>query len=253
MNINPINFTVQNSNYIKHETVQQQSAPIETQTGLSNYTVGQAIYARNNIAFEQKSNTYNINRKEINFIPNKNISIVYDYSSNITPLYLNYNSYALNDKEKIVRYLTEIILTGGKYVILDEYYGAPTNENKIHNKNLMYEKVCVDTSKNEIKPHIELKEFENHVISIYKSDISQELEFQKRLLKEDMKYNLSKNPDFTKRKEIYAYYSNIPQIYETIDSVSDVDIKNFINKFFINQKPIIHVNKENIGKNYANK
>ncbi len=190
------------------------------------------------IKLQSKNNIEDIK----NFVPNNQLACIRGIPDSY-PLNFNYKISFNNTKESLIGEIAELILTGDNYTVLEKYYNDPIDIKDPKQINTcLYWKIHADIAPNpDIDEKEEYKDFQKHVNNIYNSDFSKELEEYKNLLKDDYKYDLQENENGMERCKPFLVGEYF-QIYELINSITEQDIKNFIKKFIIEQKPIIHIN-----------
>ena len=190
------------------------------------------------IKFKSQNNIEDIK----NFIPNNQLACIMGIPDSY-PLSFNYKISFNNTKESLIGEIAELILTGDNYIVFEKYYKDPMEiRNPKQINTCLYWKIYADLEPNQdIAEKEEYKNFQKHVNNIYNSDFSKELEEYKNLLKDDYKYDLQENENAMERCKPFLVGEYF-QIYELINSISEQDIKNFIKKYIIEQKPIIHIN-----------
>ena len=217
---------------------------------LSNYEVGQAILNRNNIVFAKSitaktqqasyvtKNDYNNevfipNIKEIHINkPSNNV-----YLENVYPVPIN----NFRDK-KICEYLTLLILFNRS-----PYISEDSGLSKVDtiNKNLMNSAYCLKfqftpTGNENIKnTDNAILIFQGMLNSLYQDDIESTLTAIQNKEKEIIQNKIQ-------AKDASLKNINIPELYNTIDSINADDVKSFLSKYIISQPPIIFFNE---GKN----
>ena len=176
------------------------------------------------------------------FIPNTQLVCIRDLPDSY-PLNFNYKISFNNTKESLIGEIAELILTGDNYIVLEKYYNDPIEiRNPKQTNTCLYWKINTDIAPNQdINEKEEYKKFQKYVNNIYQSDFANELEEYKNLLKDDYKYDLQENENALERCKPFLIDEYF-QIYELINSITEQDIKNFIRKFIIEQKPVIHIN-----------
>ena len=176
------------------------------------------------------------------FIPNTRLACIRDLPDSY-PLNFNYKISFNNTKESLIGEIAELILTGDNYIVLEKYYKDPIEiRNPKQINTCLYWKINTDIAPNQdINEKEEYKKFQKYVNNIYQSDFANELEEYKNLLKDDYKYDLQENENGMERCKPFLIDEYF-QIYELINSITEQDIKNFIRKFIIEQKPVIHIN-----------
>jgi len=85
--------------------------------------------------------------------------------------------------------------------------------------------------------------FVQDIKNIGKLDLANDVDKAKVYFKDRLKTTFTgERLDFIKNWELCSYNDSIFNLYETIDSINQDDIKSYINKYLIEQKPVISCN-----------
>ena len=179
------------------------------------------------------------------FVPNQKISVIQGLPG-FMPLDFNYPIVLESEKDNLISEMVENILFSNKYFITTKAYSNPINIKDPQNINTgYYIKAGVDLDFNSLIDWAgELSDFNAYLQDICNSNLQAELTKIKNLYKENARYNRTENDDLFDRYLSEGSLEKIFYSYELIDSITEEDIKDFINKYLINQKPIVHINKE---------
>lgn len=182
------------------------------------------------------------NNNSSSFIPNKNLQVLKGFDD-YTPISLSYKISLADDKDLIIRDLVEMLLEKD-YTMMLKYYDTPLNiKNNDNTNSYIYEKVYIHAPNNNSSNWQEkLEKFESNIDKICNSDISDELKTLKEIYKDNLKYDLTENIKSFSRKINVLDLDSMFNIYEIIDKIDEEDIKAYLKKYFINQKPIVHLN-----------
>lgn len=179
------------------------------------------------------------------FIPNQHTVIIQGLPG-FMPLDFNYPIVLESEKDSLISEMVEDMLFSNKYFITTKAYSNPINIKD--SKNIQtgyYMKAGVNLDFNStIDWSGELKDFNAYLQDICNSNLQAELTKIKTLYKENARYDRLENDDLFDRYLSEGSLKKIFYSYELIDSITEEDIKEFINKYLINQIPIMHINKE---------
>ena len=90
-----------------------------------------------------------------------------------------------------------------------------------------------------------MSELDSFLVEVGNQDLNENLDILKKNYKEYFAKIFTKNElDLIKNWELALYQDIIFEIYETIDSITSKDIKDFIKTYLINQSPIIEKKEE---------
>ena len=160
------------------------------------------------------------------------------------PLDFNYPIVLESEKDSLISEMVEDMLFSNKYFITTKAYSNPINIKD--SKNIQtgyYMKAGVNLDFNStIDWSGELKDFNAYLQDICNSNLQAELTKIKTLYKENARYDRLENDDLFDRYLSEGSLKKIFYSYELIDSITEEDIKEFINKYLINQMPIMHIN-----------
>ena len=184
-----------------------------------------------------------VDYQEQTFVPNQKISVIQGLPG-FMPLDFNYPIVLESEKDNLISEMVENILFSNKYFITTKAYNNPINIKNPQNINTgYYIKSGVNLDFNStIDWSGELKDFNAYLQDICNSNLQAELTKIKTLYKENARYNRTENDDLFDRYLSEGSLEKMFYSYELIDSITEEDIKEFINKYLIDQKPIVHIN-----------
>lgn len=90
-----------------------------------------------------------------------------------------------------------------------------------------------------------IQKFQNNITELYNSELLSEINKWKDVYKADIEYDLLENKNGLRRLLTMSEWGDdMFNIYENIESITESDVKNHINKYLINQRPFVHVRSE---------
>lgn len=169
-----------------------------------------------------------------------------DYIDSIVEEYNSNDKREIESYRKLIEereYANNFMMSAGK---MNKLFVEPplefikTNKNNYGDNYYSFYYSNINSNSNIGKILNEQKEIFQTIIN---SDISDLLEEIKTNYKNNLKYYI-KEDSVTSLKNLYTalYNTDVFNIFETVDSITQDDIKNVINIYFLNQKPFIELN-----------
>ena len=164
---------------------------------------------------------------------------------------LDYSYFVENEKECVIaNMISDIILTSDMfksknyYSSANGYYNDPLNlkyNNNLKHNNLYYKFEFYGKNLNDKKL---TQEFQDNLQTIYNSNLDNQIDQWKDVYKDDFLYEYNTYRDNKRLSFISKYRNDIFNIYEIIDSITQDDVKKHMERYLINQEPIVHIKKE---------
>ena len=232
-NINPKNLGIYYKNYLKN-------------SGITACMTLSKDYFDNNKTEILKNFNENLNFKFMRndeakiapeFIPNKTLC-------NIALKELNFPIKCADSKDSLIAEFTNLILNSREdfdYQVQIDYFQLPLGlkDNvpiKYHNT------LCTIKPKNSKDKNLS-ERFKGDLDKICNEDLTEELGRVKNYYKERLKTTFTgERLDLIKNFELISYQDSVFNIYETIDSITQEDIKNYLREYLIEQEPIMTEN-----------
>ena len=171
------------------------------------------------------------------FIPNKTLC-------NIALKELNFPIKCSDSKDSLIAEFTNLILNSREdfdYQMQIDYFQLPLGlKNNVPIK--YHNTLCTIKPKNSKDKNLS-ERFKDDLDRICNEDLTEELGGAKNYYKERLKTTFTgERLDLIKNFELISYQDSVFNIYETIDSITQEDIKNYLRQYLIEQEPIMAEN-----------
>ena len=179
-----------------------------------------------------------------------NGSALYIHDENIKGIEFNYPCRENNLREYLIDLFTNFLLI----FLAEPYYNEDSDINMMKvplqandsNKSYTYHNLKFNMPKPEftnLTPQRALKIHKEIVGMVYDTDFTITLNDIKQVFKEKFNEEINKNyKENLNNQNLYQYEYDIFQLYEILDSIQTSDIKRHIEKYILNQEPIVRYN-----------